>query len=769
MRATLSLLLASTVMLPVTAAHAADNAADNADDARATAGDDAAADTTASNGGEIVVFGQGETRQTGTLSQESISIATPALSPLKAVAKLPGVNFQSSDPFGNYEWSQRISIRGFNQNQLGYTFDGVPLGDGSYGNYNGLHISRVIAQENIGSISVTQGAGNIGIASTNNLGGAVETRSITPADELNATASGTYGSFDTFRGFVRAGMGSPDGVSGFVSYAHYKTDKWKGYGEQRQDLVNAKITVPLGDFAIDGWYSYSNRAEQDYQDFSLEQIDRLGYFADNFSYLQLALANQVADVGANTGYTGAVPQNPAAGTTYPAPYTSPDDAYLDASGLRRDHLAYVRLRGDSGGADFSLTGYYHNNHGQGLWGTPYLASPTGGSPYTIRTTEYDIERSGVFGQVTLPVAMTEATLGVWYENNDFHQARRFYALTSRDNPGRSFLEFQSDPFYTQWEFDFTTKTYQYFVEDKVELGDLKLNLGWKGFRVENHAQPVISGGRAQGDIAVEDWFQPHVGLTYNVDRAQFFAGFTQVTRAFASATTAGPFATTQAGFDSLKVDGLKPETSDTYEIGVRYNTPVVNAVLAGYYVNFDNRIISFSNGAGIVGNPAILRNVGSVRSIGIEAGADIKVTRGVGIYVSYAYNDSTYRDDVLNADGSVYAATGGKTVVDSPRHIFHGEVNFDQGGFFGQLGVDYMSKRYFTYENDQSVGGRAIVDASLGYRFNDHVELRVNATNLFDERYIGTIGTNGFGNRGDAQTLQTGAPQAFFATLTLRK
>ncbi|QKG72619.1 TonB-dependent receptor [Erythrobacter mangrovi] len=756
MRSTLLCLLAGTALVPFQAVHATES--EIADSGEAAASDE----------NQIIVFGKGQTRQTGTLDEERIAISTPAISPLKAIARLPGVNFQSSDPFGNYEWSQRISIRGFNQNQLGYTFDGVPLGDASYGNHNGLHISRVISQENIGSIAVTQGAGNIGVASTNNLGGTVETSSQDPEGRLAVLGDATYGRFDTYRGFLRLNYGTPGGASGYVSYGYYQTDKWKGYGEQRQHMVNAKLTIPVGSFAIDGWYSYSDRAEQDYQDFSLEQIDRLGYFADNLSYERLELANLVADVGANTGYTGATPQNPAAGTTYPAPYTSPDDAYLDAAGLRRDHLAYLRLHGDAGQAKLALTGYYHTNEGQGLWGTPYVPSPTGGSPYSIRTTEYDIERTGVLGTASLPVAGTDLTLGLWYENNDFHQARRFYALTSRTEPGRSFLEFQSDPFFTQWEFDFNTKTYQYHVEDSIQLDALKLNLGWKGFRVENNADPVISGGRAVGSFAVEDWFQPHAGVTYDLGQAEIFAGFTQVTRAFASATTAGPFATSQAGFDSLQADGLRPETSNTYEIGVRYNTPIVNAVLAGYYVDFDNRIIAFANGAGIVGNPAILRNVGSVRSIGIEAAADVKLNDIVGFYASYAYNDSTYRNDVLNADSTLYAATRGKTVVDSPKHILHAEVNFDTVGFFGNLGMDYQSKRYFTYENDQSVGGRVTVDAALGYRFDDHFELRLNATNLFNERYIGTIGTNGFGNRGDNQTLQTAAPRAVFATLTVK-
>jgi iron complex outermembrane receptor protein len=61
------------------------------------------------------------------------------------------------------------------------------------------------------------------------------------------------------------------------------------------------------------------------------------------------------------------------------------------------------------------------------------------------------------------------------------------------------------------------------------------------------------------------------------------------------------------------------------------------------------------------------------------------------------------------------------------------------------------------------------VDATLGYRFDvgmrKPVELQINATNLFDKSYIATIGSNGFGNSGDNQTLLTGAPRQVFATV----
>ncbi|HPB20839.1 MAG TPA: TonB-dependent receptor, partial [Novosphingobium sp.] len=63
------------------------------------------------------------------------------------------------------------------------------------------------------------------------------------------------------------------------------------------------------------------------------------------------------------------------------------------------------------------------------------------------------------------------------------------------------------------------------------------------------------------------------------------------------------------------------------------------------------------------------------------------------------------------------------------------------------------------------IPGRTVVDASLGYRITDRIEVQVNATNLFDKQYIGTINSGGTGNSGDRQTLLTAAPRQFFVTL----
>lgn len=721
------------------------------------------------SGDDIVVFGRGETRQVQDLDGADVVILAPGTSPLKAVEKLPGVNFQSADPFGAYEWSQRISIRSFNQNQLGFTFDGVPLGDGSYGNHNGLHVSRAVISENVGSVRVSQGAGSIGTQATNNLGGTIETFSSDPLGRFGLQVNGTFGSESMLRGYVRADFGSESGPAGYVSFLYGDADKWKGEGVQQQRQLNARFNAPLSPSVnFDAWYSFSRRSEQDYQDLSLDMINRLGLDWDNFGVGQYALAVRVGDIARNRGDIGGGATNPAAGTVYPAPVGTADDAYYDAAGLRRDHLAYLGFSGDVGAdGDFLVRSYYHNNKGQGLWGTPYVTSPTG-VPMSIRTTEYAMERTGLFASLTVPVASTELSIGGWYEQNDFNQARRFYAFTSRTEPGRGFTDFQTNPFFTQWEYDFSTETLQYFVQDKIELGALTINLGWKGFRVTNEATPIVAGSLASGQIRVQDWFQPHAGIALELnDNAEIFGGFTQVTRAFASASTTGPFATTQAGFNAIRTT-LKPETSDTYELGLRYTSSTVNAVAAVYYVDFANRLLGLATGAGIVGNPAVLQNVGSVRSYGFEAAVDVRLGAGFTAYAAYAYNDATYRDNVVNAAGTLVAATRGKTVVDSPEHILRGELAYDSDGFFGRIGANYMSERFFNYENDRSVDGRVLVDATIGYRLNENVEVQLNATNIFDEEYVATIGSNGFGNRGDNQTLLAGAPQQFFGTFRLR-
>ncbi|NIJ34472.1 TonB-dependent receptor [Sphingomonas oligoaromativorans] len=762
----------------------ADVAASSADTAATT---DAA--PASDNAQDIVVLGFGRSRQVQSVTDIDIARMTPGSSPLKAIEKLPGVNFQASDPFGAYEWAVRISLRGFNQNQLGFTLDDVPLGDMTYGNVNGLHISRAIISENVGRTEVAQGAGALGTASTSNLGGTIQFTSQAPAETAGIKASGTYGADDTERAYVRLDSGDlGGGLKGTVSYAFLHTTKWKGDGPQRQHQANAKIVKDLGDLgSITGFLNFSDRRETDYQDLSLDIIRRRGLRDDNLTG-QYALAVQLGKIFQNQAAAAAGAPLPwaGAGTTFPAGVGTVDDGYYDAGGLRRDYLGGVTFDAHLT-PDISLktTGYYHDNKGQGSWITPYTPTPLGApdqdgaaitnpGPLSFRTTEYVIHRGGVISDARWEKGINTLEVGGWYESNSFTQARRYYGMTDTSEPNRPTLQFQDNPFQTDWAGKYDTETVQYHVEDTIKLFDdkLALNGGWKGTHVINSAnmQPGTVQTLAGGRIDAKDWFQPQAGIVYHLTpSAELFADYTENMRAFVSSATTGPFSTTQAGFDGIK-GTLKPERSKTYEGGVRYRSGPFQASAVGYYVDFTNRLLSFSNGAGIQGNPATLNNVGSVHTYGAELTANYRILKPVSLFASYSYTHSQYADDVLDASGKVLVATDGKTVVDTPKHMLKGEVVYDDGRFMGRIGADYMTKRYFTYLNDESVPSRVLVDASIGYTFRDEGFLKgfaieASVTNLTDKKYISTIGSNGFTASGDSQTLLAGAPRQWFVTL----
>lgn len=732
---------------------------------------------------EIVVFGLGQSRQQASITEAAIAIEAPGTSPLKAIERLPGVSFQSADAFGNYEWSARIVLRSFNQNQLGFTLDGLPLGDMSYGNHNGLHISRAIISENVGRVDVAQGTGALGTASSSNLGGTVAFVSRRPADMFGLDVAGTYGSEDTTRGFIRVDTGAfgPAGTALSLSFVDHRMDKWKGLGEQNQQQINFGLIQPVGRGEITGFINHSERRENDYQDLSLAQIARLGRDFDNISG-NYALAVLIADIGNNRGDTGAAVTNAGAGTVYPAPIQTVDDAYFDASGLRDDTIGALTLNYPITDAlNVSLTGYGHQNEGQGLWWTPYVATPVGApdqsgaaigtpGPISVRTTEYDIERRGLIGSAVLALGGHEITAGFWVENNDFNHARRFYGLARAANT-RDSLEFQANPFFTQWEYDFETETRLFYLQDSWSVTEaLTVNAGFKSLSVENSATTVI-GDNKTGTIKAEDNFLPQFGVSYDVNGDhQLFASYAENIRAFESSNTAGPFSATAAGFAALRPT-LQPESSQTLEAGWRFRFDQLQGSVAVYDVQFENRLLGVALGAPILGLGNGIQNVGAVQSRGFEAAAVWSFADDWSAFGSFSYNDSTYEDDVRDGTGALVAATAGKTVVNTPETLARAELAYDNGSLYGTIAGAFTGERFSSYLNTESADSFTLFELTAGYRFIDRgdwldgTEVQFNVTNLFDEDHISTVGSGGFQNGAGRQTFLPGAPRQAFVTL----
>ncbi len=745
------------------------------------AADDNAGDTGASNtsqsankasatGNEIVVIGRGQTRQVQGLGAKDIQIATPGTSPIKVLEKLPSVNYQSASPFGSNEWSTRISVRGFTQNQLGFTLDGVPLGDMSYANFNGLHISRAISSDNIASTELSQGAGSLSTASSSNLGGTIAFFSKDPSYEMGATSSATYGSNDAWRVFTRFETGDMGGgVRAYVSGDYSDTPKWKGEGAQHAYHINSKLVAPIGTRGeFKAFVNYSYLADDDYADMTPDLLSRHGY---NWDYLRYDFKTAKA-IGDNLLGSG----------TYTDDYDgygtlTADDAYYDGYGLRKDLLVGVSVGYDlTDKLHVNVSPYYHHNRGIGTWWTPYVASPSGAN-ISVRGTEYWIDREGVTANLSYDLFRgNKLEVGGWIENNDYKQARDYFGLDDSDTSSIAPREWPTDPFAYDYFYKFNINTYQYFIQDSWDVTDnLKVSGGWKGLDVQIDSsydpQRTSDSWATAGSLESKDLFLPQIGVNYRpIDQVELFASYAENMRAF----TTTPFITSPTQFETLKENGLKPETSRTYEAGVRLHLPRFEGSLVGYHVRFKNRLFAVSPCSAIQSCSSVLNNVGSVTTNGLEVTGEYRLTHAISFYGSYAYTHAEYDDDVYNGAGELVAASAGKAVVDQPRHLINGEISYDDGTFLGNVHVNYQSKRYATYENDLSFAGRALVDVTLGYRFHsddalDGTEIQLNVTNVTDKKYVATIGeTGGYltsYSTGDYQYFLVGAPRQWFVTL----
>ena len=716
----------------------------------------------------ITIMTSGSARQVQSIDNEALIEAAPGTSPIKEIALLPGVNYTGSDSFGAYEWATRISVRGFAQYQLGFTLDGVPLGDMSYGNWNGLHISRAIIDENIAKTSISQGAGSLSTASNSNLGGTLQFTSLAPADKAGVSFAQSFGSDSTYRTFAKLDSGLLDTGTKFdVSMVYNTTDTWKGDFPQHYVQANGKVEQKLGDDnVLTAFFNYSDRRENDYQDLSKNYIQHLGYGWTNYSNWTDAVnsgkayAQYVATGG--TAFDPSLYRHGELTTNDPF-----DAAYGGSAGLRIDYLAGATLDTTlAPNASVKTTIYGHTDRGDGIWVTPYVGSPNG-TPLSERTTEYKQMRTGVTSDLTWDIGNNTIAGGFWYGFERFNNARRYYQLSASEAPDT--LAFPSNPFRTDWETDYDTNIYQGYVQDTYRFADgSSVYAGFKGSETEITAHQV-TGAYANGTLTSANGFLPQIGGTYSITPSdELFADVAENMRSFGAAPDSNAFQTTQSAFDS---SNLKPETSWTEEVGFRTKHGPISATLDGYHVNFSNWLLAVAQCPGIVGCPAAIANVGGVTSNGAELSVDWKLLPNLSWYNGMAYNRSTYNNDVFTS--GVTQHLSGKTLVDTPDYTWKTQVNYHLGDFYGTFTGNYMSRRYFTYTNDQSVPDFMTFDLTVGFNAESvgplhDVRVQFNIDNLFDKQYVGTIGTNGFGFSGDNQTLQAGAPRAFFGTVSAK-
>ncbi|MPR04591.1 TonB-dependent receptor [Pseudomonas sp. MAFF 212408] len=729
--------------------------------AQAADSTDAPASTAAPTLGTVSVIGQGETRQVQRVDETTVKRYAAGTNPLKTLQSMSGVNFQSGDPLGREEGSQRISLRGFDMHHLGYTLDGVTLGNMSFGNYNGLSISRAVIPENVGSTVVAAGIGSLGTASNSDLGGTIQLTTADPDKEFGGRLSQTLGSYATNRTFLRVDTGEYNGLSAYVSGEKYDADAWKGNDNpQKSDAINAKVVYKFGDNRVSFFHSTSDHEEANLLSLSKGMLERLGY---KYTYYTPDWTRAVN--AANGIYSGGV--------------KSASEGVYNASSLRYDELDI--LNGNFSLSDnlvLDTTVYHHHNSGYGNSYYPftYNTGTTIVPANSLRSTKYGIDRSGFQTSLTWFLGQHEIEGGFWIQSNKNDISRYIYDTTGHSPQNHIVTTNDYAVSATVFDQSYNDLTRQFYLRDTYTLMDdrLKLEFGAKS-SVTNTTAVGKAGGYASGSLQASDHFLPQMGATYKLnDQDEVFASYSENMSAFPSGAYS-PFSTTQTTVDALNgFHGLKPETSKTVEVGVRRTTQHYIASATAYNTQFDNRLIAIANCTGIVICANGVANVGSVTSRGAEFAFALMPDEHWRWSNSLSYNHSTYNDNYTSNAQTVNVK--GKTVVDTPKIMYSSSVDWNWNRWSAGLQGSYMAKRYYTYTNDQSVPAYWLANASMAYDLGAFAGLKdtsvsLNAINLFDKRYISTLNTDASAAadpNGDLQILQVGTPRSAFVTLSTR-
>jgi iron complex outermembrane recepter protein len=741
-------------------------------------------DTVQRLGGVTIVAtpsGQGETRGANAVGKSELKDRPAGTSALKVVEKLPGVNVQSSDPWGAYEWANRVTIRGFQTQQIGQTFDGLPLGDMSYGNFNGLGIGRAVDPENLAGAGVAQGSGAIGTASANNLGGVIEYASDAPRGTQAFTLRQTVGAANTYRTTGRWDSGlhifDENGISGYLSFTRQDNDKWKGGGDPAspantgllgrhglfrdgqtwQEQVNAKTVAFLGPHKFTGFYSFSNRSEADYVDFSLARWNQSGRSWDEFSDWNLA-------------------------KQFATSTNQQDEAYWQSSlGARRDHLAYVRgdiALGDH--ATLTVQPYLHKDKGNGDWTAPSYGATWSPDPLYFRQTQYDDARYGSTAKIATTIAGNALEAGLWYEGNTTTIRRPAWRLVNwQTGPDVAFND------VIRLNFDRTgdITTSMAYVQNTNRLFDQRLKLTYGGKYLNVDAKFHSNGntlnapsfgdpGRPDFSVRATGDFLPQVGAVLSLNNTeQLFTNYSENINQYPLSPQTGIYNLSPEGFDFFKAN-VKPERASSVDFGVRTKRSDIEASLSTYYVNYRNRLVGIANCQLTAFCASVFANVGTVTTMGLEGLFVWQLAPGLSWNSSASYNSSKINEDYTtgSATGTTVIPSKGKDAVDAPRVIANSAISYHYSDWMGNLGVRHVDKRYFTILNDLSVPAYTVADAGIGYRLErigvaHELTIQLNVTNLFDESYLGPIGTGGFTVSGDNQTLQAGARRLVFITV----
>jgi len=787
------------------------------------------------------------------ITEELIRAQRPGQTVNDIVNLVPGVSFQNNDPWGSSGGS--FTIRGFSSDRISQTLDGLPLNDsGNYALYTNQQVDpEVLEQVNVNlgvtdvdspTASAVGGTINIRTREPSDEFGITSTVSV---GDVFAKGNGASGRDRLYmRGFLMIDTGDITGIGtkAFVSasYTRYN-NPFNNYGKVDKQQYNARIWQDIGsngDFVSVAAHYNENR-NNFFGSFTLPNFPTTK--ADRFydiNYPCTLPAGTLYQGGGGAGAQTYVDGGTSCGAEFDRRYNpsntgnirgasrftlsdgliltvDPSFQYVKANGGGPEDLREgFRTEGGVAYTGFIGGGYYF---GRDLNGDGDLLDRIAG----IDPSHTQTRRFGVIASLA-------------YEISPEHRVRLAYTWDRARHRQTGSTTYQllngepadvfpiNDPLLTV-NGDVLNKRdrlsyailHQVSGEYRGEFGGLTAVLGLRApfFTRElnqycftttpNAGQGFVDCLGSQDTTAYEaahPTYAPPQSRTYKYDKLLPNLGFTY---AFGDASVFANYAKglSVPGTDPLYASlyfpagtpGVQPapETTDSFDLGLRWQSGDLQAQIAGYYTMYDNRLATAYDP---VQDTILFRNLGRVDKYGVDGSISWRPTPSALLYVFGSITESEIKNDLLNGTCSANAVTNGQfgcTAVGQDAYLqLAGKRESGAPlwsiGARGQLKlgtvelgaqVKHTGKRYVNDENspifsgtNQIYGATAssytLVDLDVRWTFGEtpwgkDVAVQLNVTNLFDELYVG-----GFGGSLDSNSspfVQIGPPRA--ASLSL--
>lgn len=237
-----------------------------------------------------------------------------------------------------------------------------------------------------------------------------------------------------------------------------------------------------------------------------------------------------------------------------------------------------------------------------------------------------------------------------------------------------------------------------------------------------------------GDYKITRNLTRYAGLIYKLDdHHSVYASYTDIFTPQTSKDLSG------------KV--LEPIVGENYEVGIKgeYFNGALNASLAVFQMDQTGRSTTADNQLGC---PVMTcyNASGKVRSQGIDMELQGALTENWQLGAGYTYTRAHYIKDENPANNNQ------KFDSDTPEHLFKVSTMYRLQGSLEKLRVGgsvYWQSRMYndialangnSYRLEQ--GSYATADLMAGYEVSKHLDLQVNANNIFDRVYYSAIGSN---------------------------